>query len=99
MRKARDNRKDANQPDIVRALRQTGCTVEILDGKGIPDLLVGKAGINFLMECKTKDGTLTPDQVAFHRDWRGQKAIVRTPLEALRVVNRAIRATQIPARK
>lgn len=69
---------DANQVDVVAALRAAGASVvhlhEVADG--CPDLLIGIAGINALIEVK--DGKkppsaqkLTPDQVSFHRTWRG----------------------------
>lgn len=84
---------DANQPEIVAALRKSGCSVEHLHqvGKGCPDLLVGVAGINILMEVK--DGAkppsarkLTPDQVEWHGKWLGQKVVVSTVEEALQAV-------------
>ena len=70
---------DANQAEIVEALRGLGyCTVHSLHavGGGVPDLLVGIGGRNYLVEVK--DGSkppsarkLTPDQVDWHRDWLG----------------------------
>lgn len=76
---------DANQVDVVAALRAAGATVlhlhEVADG--CPDLLIGIAGINALIEIK--DGhqppsaqRLTPDQVSFHRTWRGMPVKVVT---------------------
>jgi hypothetical protein len=55
-------------------------------GKGVPDLLVARQGRNYLLEVKAPSGDLTPDQVKFHADWRGQIAIVRTKEEAWRAV-------------
>ena len=51
---------DANQKQIVTALRQAGCTVQSLAtvGKGCPDLIVGCQGRNFLLEIK--DGSKPP---------------------------------------
>jgi hypothetical protein len=91
VRLARDNRVDANQGEIIKALEQAMCSVEILDnGDGIPDLLVGRmtrrGPRNWLMEVKSEKGKLTPDQVTWHRDWRGQKCVVRSADEALMVV-------------
>lgn len=50
--------RDANEPQIVTALKDVGATVAKLDGKGLPDLLVGYKGDTFLMEVKgiTKTG-------------------------------------------
>jgi len=84
---------DANQGEIVRALRAVGAIVQVLSdvGKGCPDLLVGFKGMNFLIEVK--DGNkvpsarkLTPDQETWHRIWKGQVAVVKDTAEALAVL-------------
>ena len=81
---------DANQPEIVGALREVGASVAITSavGDGFPDLVVGFRGFNFLMEIK--DGTkppsarkLTDDQIEFHADWLGSLCVVKTINEAL----------------
>lgn len=85
---------DDNQGEIVRAFRQLGCTVAITSqvGGGFPDLVVGVLGENLLVEIK--DGSkppsarkLTPDQVEFHRDWRGQVCIIETEQDVIDLVN------------
>lgn len=87
---------DANQAEIVRVLRDCGVSVQSLHdvGKGVPDLLCGYRGQNFLLEIK--DGSkvpsarlLTPQQQDWHEAWRGQKAIAETPEQALRVLGLA----------
>ena len=84
---------DANQPDIVAALRAAGASVEPLHavGKGVPDLLVAHRGTNYLIEVK--DGgkvpsarKLTAAQVDWHAAWRGQVAVVETVEHALAVI-------------
>ena len=69
---------DANQVEIVKALRQAGATVQSLAsvGKGVPDLLIGFQGKTVLLEIK--DGAkvqskqkLTQDQIDWHANWRG----------------------------
>lgn len=87
---------DANQAEIVAALRAVGCSVQTLAavGAGVPDLLVGVSGVNLLMEVKTASGKLTKDQIPWHEQWRGQVAIVRTVDEALALVA-AVRDTTI----
>lgn len=89
---------DANQPEIVKALRQVGCTVSHLHkvGAGIPDLLVGRNGVNYLLEIK--DGAkapsaqkLTEDQVIWHDEWKGQKEVVNSVNAALKAVGIKIR--------
>lgn len=70
---------DVNQSEIVEAFRRFGFTVQCLHtvGKGVPDLLVGKYGINLLVEVKTEKGTLTKDQEQWHSKWRGEVHMVR----------------------
>ena len=86
-------RIDRNQTEIVEALRKLGASVQPLHnaGDGIPDLLVGFQGRNFLIEVK--DGTkkpsarkLTPCQVEWHNEWLGQAAIVTSTEEAIALV-------------
>ncbi len=93
----RASKTDANQNEIVEALRAVGCSVQTLAfaGKGIPDLLVGYQGDNLLMEIK--DGSLvpsarrlTPDQIEWHRNWRGRVVVVTTIAEALAAVGVSI---------
>jgi hypothetical protein len=86
----RARRVDANQAAIVEALRAAGCSVQDLHevGDGCPDLLVGftdrdGVGHNYVLEVKGPRGWLTGKQPKWHRNWKGQKAIVRSPLEAL----------------
>lgn len=90
---------DDNQAQIVDALRMVGATVQLLHavGKGCPDLLVGYRGNNYTLECK--DGAkppsarkLTADQIEWHRDWRGQVAVVTDAREALLAIG-ALRGT------
>lgn len=84
---------DDNQRVIVDALRSAGCDVESLAavGRGVPDLLVGVGGVNYLLEVK--DGSkppsrqkLTSHQKTWHATWRGQVAVVSTIKEALDAV-------------
>lgn len=86
-------RVDANQPEIVQALRQAGCSVQVLSmvGKGCPDLLVGKHGLNYLLEIK--DGSKTPsqrkltsDEQAWHSTWDGLVFVVNSIEDAYQVL-------------
>lgn len=79
-------KRDANERDIVDALRAVGASVEIVSGRGLPDLLVGWRGENLLMEIKGARGKLTKDQELWHVDWRGQVVIVRSVEEALSLI-------------
>lgn len=49
-------RRDLCEEEIVRALKAAGCSVAKLEGTGLPDLLVGWRGRNFLLECKDEHG-------------------------------------------
>lgn len=86
---------DANQLDIVEALRRCGATVQPLHtvGQGVPDLLVGFRGQTLLLEVKDgakppSERKLTPDQVRWHEAWDGHPVyVVRDVTEAVWVLN------------
>ena len=71
-------RVDVNQKEIVKVLRELGCSVAHLHecGKGIPDLLVGIDNQTHLIEVK-KDAkaSFTPAQVEFQGNWKGSPVI------------------------
>ena len=85
---------DANQEQVIKALRSVGAVVQSLAavGKGVPDLLVGYQGKTILLEVK--DGNkppsarkLTEDQIKWHGAWRGGPlAVVDGPDAALRML-------------
>lgn len=84
---------DRNQPEIVKALRSIGCSVQTLAavGKGAPDLLVARNGSLWLMEVK--DGSkppsgrkLTPDQIEWHLNWGSKVHVVNNIDEAVSIV-------------
>jgi len=87
----RANRVDANQPEIVRQLREIGCSV--LDthdlGKGAPDIVVGWRGYNWLFEVKSDKGRMTPDETTFHLTWQGQIHVIRNVEQALEIMAHA----------
>lgn len=82
------SKRDANHGEIVRALLAVGCTVVDLHavGKGAPDLLVGRKGLNYLLEVKAGRGQLSDGQLEWHQTWFGQVTTVRTVDEAWRAV-------------
>jgi hypothetical protein len=89
----RASRIDRNQPEIVEALRKLGASVQPLHSAhdGIPDLLVGYQGRNLLIEVKDGERVpsarkLTPCQVQWHHEWKGQAAIVASTEEAIALV-------------
>jgi Holliday junction resolvase len=78
-------RVDDNQSKVVKALRDLGATVQHLHavGKGCPDIVVGFKGKNLLLEIKDGDKkVLTPDQVNWHKLWKGQVNVVTSVEEA-----------------
>lgn len=87
-------RTDANQTEVVEAIRAIGGTVHSLAalGDGCPDLLVGYNGRTVLMEVK--DGKkppseirLTEAQVKWHKLWTGSTlAIVYGPEGATKLL-------------
>ena len=87
-------RVDANHVAVADAFRACDCSVLSLAqiGKGCPDLVVGVAGRNLLIEVK--DGAkspsrrkLTPDQVEFRAGWRGSVLYVDHAKEVPGIVN------------
>jgi len=79
-------RVDANQEQIVSALRAAGAYVWII---GLPvDLLVGFHGHTFLVEIKsTSKARLTPLQRDFFENWGGSTLCrVDGPEAALRMI-------------
>jgi hypothetical protein len=88
---------DANQPAIVKELREAGYSVHSIAqmGKGLPDLLVGKNKLNWLFEIKDPNQKpsqrkLTEDERAWHAAWTGQINVIETAREALNIMESAV---------
>lgn len=86
-------RVDANQTQIVSALKAAGASVQSLAsvGQGCPDLLVGHRGVNILMEVKDgqkspSERKLTSDQIVWHSSWNGVVFLVTSVQEALQTL-------------
>lgn len=86
-------RIDDNHAEVVKALRIVGASVQSLApcGAGVPDILAGFRGMNFLLEVK--DGAksasqrkLTADQEEWHAAWRGNATVVFCVTDALRAI-------------
>lgn len=71
-------KRDANEREIIKAAESLGAEVRQLSSRGIPDLLVGYRGVNYLWEVKVKSGKLTEDQEEFEKVWTGQSCVIRT---------------------
>ena len=89
-------RVDANQSEVVSALRQIGCTVFVASGVGggFPDLVVGYRNRTMLIELKDGDKPksarkLTIDQMFFSAMWRGHYVVVNDVDEAIEAVTEA----------
>ena len=86
------NARDANEAEIVNALRCIGASVYRLDTPC--DVLVGFRRCNYLIEIKLPPGPKggvshskpTPDQLEFQSTWRGQFAVVRSVNEAFAAI-------------
>ena len=90
-------RVDANQAEIVKALRAAGMSVRSTAaiGKGFPDLAVGCHGKNLFLEIKNGalppyERELTKDEVAFIESWRGQVMVVYSAQDAMEQIERAV---------
>lgn len=89
-------RIDPNHVEIVLALRAAGVSVQTLarEGNGVPDLLCGWRGANFLLEVKPPTGPkggesrakLNPRQRQWHAAWRGRVHVVRSVEDALEAI-------------
>jgi hypothetical protein len=99
--------RDRNEPGIVAALRSVGASVEVLNGRGVPDLLVGfrlpdtSLSVIRLLEVKAPAGPrggtsgreLTPDQRTWWSSWVGPSpVIVRSAAEAIASLGLHVRA-------
>jgi Holliday junction resolvase len=85
-------RTDENQVEIVQAFRRMGYSVKPTHqvGDGFPDIVIGKNNMNTLIEIK--DGKkppsarkLTPDEVEFHKKWRGRVEIIESIDDAIKL--------------
>lgn len=95
----RASRVDVTQPEILKALRDIGASVQPLHtvGSGCPDLLIGWRGLNILLELK--DGSLPPsarqlnaDQKKWHGSWAGQVCMAGSIEEAVSAIIEAAKS-------
>lgn len=84
---------DRNQPEVVKALRKMGVSVQHLHsvGAGCPDLLCAINQKTFLIEVKDGEKApsaqkLTPDQVTWHAGWKAVVHVVNSIDQAIIVV-------------
>lgn len=81
---------DANQSEIVRALRDMGAFVQSIAniGDGCPDLLVSFRGKWFVFEVKSPGGKLTPDEARWHNEARASVFVVFGAGEAIKILEK-----------
>ena len=91
-------KKDRNHNEIAAALMKMGFSVADTSqlGEGFPDIVAGRAGINFLIEVKDyslppSHRKLTPEQVAFHNAWNGQICVIKCVEEIQAMISRPAR--------
>ena len=78
-------RRDEAEPAVVKAFEAGGATVAKINGRDVPDLLVGYLRETHLVEVKTSDAKLRRGQREFARTWLGSPVlVVRTPAQARR---------------
>jgi len=82
----RASRRDANEGDIIKAMRAEGAYVKVINDEGLFDLLVSHRGETLLIECK--DGSrppsarrLTPAEQKFHDEWPGDNLYIVNSVE------------------
>lgn len=82
-------RVDKNQPEIVKAFREAGCSVVHLHqvGDGCPDIAVGRNNKTVLVEIKDGNSKLTADEQMFALTWEGAYHIVRIRDDVQRVID------------
>lgn len=87
------SRVDENQPALVAEFRRLGCSVQHTHfyGDGFPDIIVGVAGFNLLVEIKNgKKPPSARKKTAFqgwwHLTWQGQAVIVKDEEEVRQLV-------------
>ena len=78
-------KRDANEDEIVQALRHTGWMVRLLSDEGIPDLLCARGSKVMLLEVKQPGKPMTTAQTKFFYllDYRAPIWVVETVAEAL----------------
>lgn len=81
---------DANQTQIVSALKAAGASVQSLAriGQGCPDVLAARSGQMWLLEIKNPGGKdeVNERQHKWHIEWNAPVHVVRSVDEALRVI-------------
>jgi hypothetical protein len=82
----RAGRRDSNEQDIIKAMREAGAYVKQINDEGLFDLLVSYRGETLLVEVK--DGSkppsarrLTDAEAKFHNEWPGSDLFIINSVE------------------
>lgn len=86
-------RTDSNQSEIIKLFKAAGYSVQSLAqlGNGVPDLLLGRNGVNHLVEIKDGDRPpserrLTADQKRWIQRWKGRVYVITSKEDAIRMM-------------
>lgn len=76
---------DANQAEIMRALRKVGLSVVDLSrvGQGVPDLLVSDGSQMWLVEVKIPGAKMNRRQKDWHLLWKGKPPIIGSSFDEI----------------
>lgn len=79
----RFRKKDNNQSQIEEELRAKGFSVFSIHivGENVPDIVVGRDGLNMLIEIKSGRNKLRSGQSEFFKTWSGHVIVARTTQE------------------
>jgi hypothetical protein len=80
-------RRDANEGAIIEALERCGWQCLQLSQRGIPDLMLAKAGLVLLAEIKGPKGKLTKDQIDFADWWQGPRPVILRTVNDVLILN------------
>lgn len=83
-------KRDTSERPIIEALERAGMSVCQLDRP--VDLVAGKHGRNYLIECKTGKAKPNTFQADFIETWRGQVVVLRNEDEAINWANGLMRS-------
>lgn len=79
-------KRDGNEAEVVKAMEAIGATVNKINGRDIPDLLVSYRGKWFVIEVKTKTGKLREGQQRFQQVNCAPVYVIRTADEAIELL-------------
>ena len=81
-------RVDANQSSIVAGLREFNASVQDLHnvGQGCVDLMVAYRNKVYCFEVKSPGGKLTPAEVKWRDNWKGNYYVIHSIEEAIQIL-------------